>query len=171
MQNNQPYRHPAIESIIRHVFFHGSSATTYGGIYRSSIPDLDEPEVPIPMVALAATAVSMGPTSWCARLKVYRYMPLLMTGAATGARFRRASTRTSTAGTSQHLKASRPPTSVRTTRSLGPSIATVCEQTRLLWCRVSFRFVLTESNRRKSGLQQTVQPLALNMAELSTSFD
>jgi len=58
MQNNQPYRHPAIESIVRHIFFHGSSATTYDGIYRSSIPESDEPEVPIAMVALAATAVS-----------------------------------------------------------------------------------------------------------------
>ena len=61
MQNNQPYRHPAIESIIRHTFFHGSSTTTYDGIYRSSIANLDEPEVPIPMVALAATAVSARP--------------------------------------------------------------------------------------------------------------
>jgi len=56
MQIDQPYRHPAIESIIRHVFFHGSSIATYDGVYRSSVPELDELEVPIPMVALAATA-------------------------------------------------------------------------------------------------------------------
>jgi hypothetical protein len=58
MQNDQPYRHPAVETIIRHIFFHGSSATAYDGIYQSSVPESDELEVPIPMVALAATAVS-----------------------------------------------------------------------------------------------------------------
>lgn len=116
MQSDQPYRHPAIESIIRHVFFHGSSATAYDGIYRSSVSELDECEVPIPMVALAATAVSVSPRLPLSRLNHDRYMPLLMIGAVTEDRFRRPSTKTSIAATLQHLKVSSLPTFVRSMR-------------------------------------------------------
>ena len=171
MQNNQPYRHPAIECIIRHIFFHGSSATTYDGVYHSSIPELDEPEVPIPMVALAATAVSVNLTCRWMKLIHDRYTLLLMTGAVIAAHSRQAFSRTSTAGTLQRLRASRPPTSVHSMRSLDPFIAIVCECFCLLWRRTSVRPRLTKYNRRKSGVQHTVQPLTLNMAELSTSLD
>ena len=83
MQNDQPYRHPAIESILRHIFFRGSSisAATYDGVYRSSIPELDEHEVPIPMVALAATAVSTNAPFVLSRLNHDRYTLPLMIGA------------------------------------------------------------------------------------------
>jgi len=69
MQNNQPYWHPAIKCIIQHIFFHGSSAATYDGVYHLSVPESDEPEVPIPMVALAATAVSVNLTSRWTKLE------------------------------------------------------------------------------------------------------
>ena len=116
MQSDQPYRHPAIESIIRHVFFHGSSATTYDGIYHSSIPELDEREVPIPMVALAAAAVSVGSHLLLSRLNCNRYTLLLTTGAVTEDRFRRACMKTSTAATLRHSRASRLPMLVHSTR-------------------------------------------------------
>jgi len=171
MQNNQPYRHPAIECVIRHIFFHGSSAATYDGIYHSSIAELDEPEVPTPMVALTATAVSARLTSRWAGLNHDRCTPLLTTGALTVVRFQQASTRTATAAMLQRLKASRPPTSAHSTQSPDPSIATVCEYFCLPQRHVSIRSRPTNSDRRKSGVQLTVQPLALNMAELSTSLD
>ena len=40
------------------MFFNPSTFATYDGLFRSSLTGLDEREVPIPMVALAATAVS-----------------------------------------------------------------------------------------------------------------
>jgi len=134
MQNDQPYCHPAIESVIRHVFFHGSSTTIYDGIYHSSIPELDEPEVPIPIVALAATAVhatiddwgrDRGPFSASLYEDIYRRH----------------------VATLESIKTA----NARAFHAITGSIYRNC--------------------LRKSGVMRTVQPLALNMAELSTSLD
>lgn len=91
MQQDHPYRYPSIKSIIRHVFFHGSSATTYDGIYHSSNAELDELEVPIPMVALAATAVSATQNLPPQGLIDDKCLLRLMIFAVTGARFQQAS--------------------------------------------------------------------------------
>lgn len=99
MQSDQPYRHPAIESIIRHVFFHGSAAAMYDGIYHSSVPESDEREVPIPMVALAATAVSADAIFLLLILNCSRCTPPSTTGAVIEALFQQASMKTSTAAT------------------------------------------------------------------------
>ena len=58
VRNDKPYRHPAIENITRNTFFNPSTFATYNGLFHSSLTGSDECEVPIPMVALAATAVS-----------------------------------------------------------------------------------------------------------------
>ena len=137
MQNDQPYHHPAIESIIRHIFFHGSSAATYDGIYCSSIPGSDELEVPIAMVALAATAVSANPNSWWSGLKYDRCMLQLTTGAVTEVRFPQVSMKISTTATLQHLRVLRRLTFVLSMQLLDQSIVIVCECFHPLWNNVS----------------------------------
>lgn len=134
MQTNQPYRHPAIESIIQHAFFHGPSATTYDGIYHSSISELDEPEVPIPMVALAATAVHAALDDWGRDRGAFSaslYEDIYRRHIATLESIKTAN--------------------VRALHAITGSIYRNC--------------------MRKSRVSHTVQPLALNIAELSTSFD
>lgn len=62
--SNKPFHHPALISILRDVYFagtRGSYAERYSARFGSSItegPRKYERELPAPMVALAATAVS-----------------------------------------------------------------------------------------------------------------
>jgi hypothetical protein len=61
LENNRPYRHPIIVSIIKDQVFTGSHSigVRQRSDFKSSLPDYeDEPELPAPMVALVATAVS-----------------------------------------------------------------------------------------------------------------
>jgi len=57
LRDDKPYRHPAIETTIRAAFFNRKDSDDLIGLCGSSIPGSEEPEVPIPMVALSATAI------------------------------------------------------------------------------------------------------------------
>ena len=64
-----------------------STFATYDGLFRSSLTGSDEREVPIPMVALAATAVSECVLTSATYLISDRFMPLLKTGVSPEAPF------------------------------------------------------------------------------------
>ena len=61
IDSNNPYHHSAIKAIICTLFFKGptSLGNKYRKLFKSSHKDRPEPELPIAMVALAATMVCL----------------------------------------------------------------------------------------------------------------
>ena len=57
LREDKPYRHPAIEATIRAAFFNRRDGEDFLELCGSSLAGSEEPEVPIAMVALSATAV------------------------------------------------------------------------------------------------------------------